>query len=368
MFSKKKIVEVTENEQQSESKAEFFQSMLDLVGHGVSFYDKDHYLIFENKIFRETFLSVTDDLPQPIHITHILKAFLTKSQFEGDIESEVKARYAKFTVGSAGQEVAFPNGDTISIHRVARADGAVISMGVNVTPQKKQQSLIEEEFSNYQQRVAQELKSAGSEIQDASMTLGHSCDGISKSADGALELSTAISNSTEEMSSSINEIASRTDVAASKCGGASEMASETEVKVMELANAVERIEAFAATIQAIADQTNLLALNATIEAARAGDAGRGFAVVAAEVKSLSQQTASATSEISSQIEDVRSVSSMAAHSIEQISASIREISEMSSDTASAVSQQVADDVRKNSETLTGTITSIVEQGVQSIAK
>ncbi|MGZ3238532.1 MAG: methyl-accepting chemotaxis protein [Burkholderiaceae bacterium] len=56
-------------------------------------------------------------------------------------------------------------------------------------------------------------------------------------------------------------------------------------------------------IDGIAFQTNILALNAAVEAARAGEQGRGFAVVAAEVRSLSQRSASAAHEIKALIGD-----------------------------------------------------------------
>ncbi|MFZ6708196.1 methyl-accepting chemotaxis protein [Undibacterium sp. TC9W] len=56
-------------------------------------------------------------------------------------------------------------------------------------------------------------------------------------------------------------------------------------------------------IDGIAFQTNILALNAAVEAARAGENGRGFAVVAAEVRNLSQRSASAAKEIKALIAD-----------------------------------------------------------------
>ncbi|HEY6483641.1 MAG TPA: methyl-accepting chemotaxis protein [Steroidobacteraceae bacterium] len=58
-----------------------------------------------------------------------------------------------------------------------------------------------------------------------------------------------------------------------------------------------QIGGVASAIERIAKQTRLLSLNAGVEAARAGEAGRGFAVVAGEVKSLAEETRTATDRI-----------------------------------------------------------------------
>jgi methyl-accepting chemotaxis protein len=108
-----------------------------------------------------------------------------------------------------------------------------------------------------------------------------------------------------------------------------EQARQLSEVIVLLKDASQRIGGVVKLISQIARQTNLLALNATIEAARAGEAGKGFAVVAAEVKSLSQQTSSATEEIGTEIARMRSTVDQTAALVSAMAKSIGEMKEIS---------------------------------------
>ena len=74
--------------------------------------------------------------------------------------------------------------------------------------------------------------------------------------------------------------------------------SHIEERLGSFSKLLAQVGGVAESIQRIAKQTRLLSLNAGLEAARAGEAGRGFAVVAGEVKTLAEETRTATVRIS----------------------------------------------------------------------
>src|SRR5262249_23258561 len=149
------------------------------------------------------------------------------------------------------------------------------------------------------------LSSASTEMeataQSMSSTAAQTDQQAANVAAAAEEASTGVqtvASAAEELTSSIGEINRQVAQSARVTEKAVNDARQTDGIVRALADGAQRIGQVVELISSIAGQTNLLALNATIEAARAGDAGKGFAVVASEVKSLANQTAKATEEIS----------------------------------------------------------------------
>ncbi len=145
-------------------------------------------------------------------------------------------------------------------------------------------------------------------------TLQHSAEGLqSVSAHGqsAMELS---AHSGELSASGAKVITAAAD-ALLQIAQAIRHNSDT---IASLDNHTKRISSVVEVIGDVAGQTNLLALNAAIEAARAGESGRGFAVVADEVRTLAGRTATATTDISSMIQEVQNTAMKAVASMQDI--------------------------------------------------
>ena len=187
---------------------------------------------------------------------------------------------------------------------------------------------------------------AAAQVQQAARALSGAAEVSGREADAVAEVSSAagadvqaVAASAEQLASSVAEITRQASEGAAVAREAAEAARATDATVQGLAQAAARIGDVVRLIGDIAGQTNLLALNATIEAARAGEAGKGFAVVASEVKTLANQTAKATEEISQQIGSVQASTAQAVEALGSIGRTIDRMNEVTTAIASAVEQQ-----------------------------
>ena len=217
--------------------------------------------------------------------------------------------------------------------------------------QEGRRTRIEGAISAFRQRIDALLKMVGDSagaMKSTASNLSRASDETWQHAESAVQASSEASTSvktaalaSEELASSIAEIARQVDQTNGVVRMAVNEAQATNEEIANLAEAAEKIGHVVGLIRDIAGQTNLLALNATIEAARAGESGRGFAVVAAEVKSLAVQTAKATEEISAQILAAQASTESSVESIRRIAERMNEIDRYSSSVAASVEQQNA---------------------------
>ncbi|MCM8531339.1 MAG: methyl-accepting chemotaxis protein, partial [Lentisphaeraceae bacterium] len=168
-----------------------------------------------------------------------------------------------------------------------------------------------------------------------------------------------IAASSEQMSSSINEIAENTERCRGITSSAVSSVQSANDKVNELAMASAKIENIINVIVEISEQTKNLALNATIESARAGEAGKGFAVVANEVKELAKQTSDATVEIRESIMQMSTCSESTVSEISNISGVINEVDGIVNNIASAIEEQSIT-IRDNTENINQAASGLLE--------
>ncbi|MGC2779237.1 MAG: methyl-accepting chemotaxis protein [Bradyrhizobium sp.] len=189
--------------------------------------------------------------------------------------------------------------------------------------------------------ASRQVEAVASGLSDLAHELSADAQSVAAASEQSLANAQTVSAAAEQLSSAIREISSQVARASTITKSAVTGREKAKNTMLSLSKAVDKIAEVSNLIGGIAEQTNLLALNATIEAARAGDAGRGFAVVAAEVKSLSDQTAKSTEEISRLIGEVQTTTQATVDVVEGIGSQISEIDEVAASIAAAMEEQHA---------------------------
>jgi len=263
-----------------------------------------------------------------------------------DLKTEVPEKERSDEIGDMARTVEVFKTNAIEVERLKAAQ---LEIEKQAAEQRRRDMVnLADGFERAVGEIIETVGSASTELEASSSTLAttaHRAQELtsvvavaSGEATGNVQ---SVATATEELSSSVNEISRQVQESARMAGEAVTQARTTTERVSELSIAATRIGDVVELINTIAGQTNLLALNATIEAARAGEAGRGFAVVASEVKTLAEQTAKATGEISQQISGIQTATQESVNAIRDISATIERLSEVSSTIAAAVEEQGA---------------------------
>jgi methyl-accepting chemotaxis protein len=264
----------------------------------------------------------------------------------GHLDIQIPSAGRKDEIGSMAQAVEVFRHNAVEAERMrvqqeedrrlseAEKQAALEAMAQTVEQETRKAVDAVSQLTQQMSANADHMASSAAAVSDNSQT-------VATASEHALSNAQTVASASEQLTASIREISGQVSSARTITLDAVKASTDAEGTISKLSDAVRNISAVTQLISDIANQTNLLALNATIEAARAGDAGKGFAVVANEVKSLANQTATATGDITQQISDIQSATDLAVAAVRTITESIRSVEGVSSAIAAAIEEQSA---------------------------
>lgn len=219
------------------------------------------------------------------------------------------------------------------------------------------------------QVVAGDLTAGASQMQGAASRSARESQSVLLAAEDADGNVANVATAVEELSVSIGDMSQAIGQSAAIITDIRQQTLEAGDTVRGLASAAAEIGTVTDIINNIASQTNLLALNATIEAARAGEAGKGFAVVATEVKSLANQTMSATADIARQIATIQSTTEQVVRAMQAITQRVEEVNSIAATTSANIQQQsaVAHEISRTTSSVSAA-TAQVSASIKSVSE
>jgi methyl-accepting chemotaxis protein len=288
------------------------------------------------------FFIVAQTITRPLDkLTGTMQAFATN-----DLGVEIDYADARSEIGKMARSIQTFKDNALKIEALKQEQAEQ-----EARTSQERRALIERLLRDLQARIGNivvalagastQLHGSATELACATKEASSRASGVARASDTASADVQTVASSAEELTASIREISAQTEESSLMISRAVDQVHETDLTVKGLAESSSKIGEVVQLINEIAGQTNLLALNATIEAARAGEAGKGFAVVASEVKSLANQTAKATEEITASIASMQSDTKKAVDAIHNIGRIIEQINGVSSSIASAVTEQTA---------------------------
>jgi|GEM_PF-211438 len=181
--------------------------------------------------------------------------------------------------------------------------------------------LFELELDNaveFVRRGAKEMEMAAERVLGAAKQVSQDSQHAASASQEANDSAQAIASAAERLSTTISHLSGQVNHSNTAASNAAAQSRDARQQATRLEDVSQRIGSIVQLIERIAKETRLLALNANIEAARVGELGRGFAVVASEVKSLADQTNSATDDIRTEIHQMQAVIRRTAETIAEV--------------------------------------------------
>lgn len=226
------------------------------------------------------------------HLTYIANGDLTK-RLEFKSKDEFSEIANSYNLASESLRHVLSNVSELSLNVSATSE--------QMTASAQHTAKASENITLAIEQVSQSADTQFKEIKHTNAQISEMMDGISRITESVSTASGSASNAEQQtvngqvkMKATIDQM-ENVQVTVNKSNEAMNVLNEK-------ANEINKIVVL---IETLSKQTNLLALNAAIEAARAGEAGKGFNVVANEIRHLSEQTKTATNQITDLINIVQ---------------------------------------------------------------